>query len=110
MSSEYIIVMLPLRSDQVGLCKHQANSHQEEKDWTDYAGKCGDRVWYEAPGKGKSSNHGRLFWLKHPLLYLVFSGLRFLDSGPSSFGKFSKVSTNQNIKKFRFLNKTSQCW
>ena len=109
MSTEYIIVMLPLRSDQVGLCKHQANSHQEEKDWADYAGKCGDRVWYEAPGKRKFSNHGKLFWLKHPLLYLVFSGLRFLDSGPSSFGKFSKVSTNQNIKKFRFLNKTSQC-
>ena len=49
MSTEYIIVVLPLGSDQIGLCEHQAHRHQEEKDWADYAGKSGDRVWYEAP-------------------------------------------------------------
>ena len=64
MSTEYIIVVLPLGSDQIGLCEHQAHGHQEEKDWADYASKCGDRVWYEAPGKKKVSNDGRSFWLK----------------------------------------------
>jgi len=55
--------VLPLGRDQVSLCEHQANGHQEEKDWADNAGKCGDRVWYEAPGERKLSNVGKSFWM-----------------------------------------------
>jgi len=43
--------VLPLGRDQVSLCEHQAHGHQVEKDWSDYAGKCGDGIWYKAPGK-----------------------------------------------------------
>lgn len=56
MSTKYIVIVLPLGRDQVSLREHQAHGHQEEKDWADYAGKSGDRVWYKAPSERKFSN------------------------------------------------------
>ena len=67
MSTEYIVVVLPLGRDQVRLREHQAHGHQVEKDWGDYARKCGDRVWYEAPGE--RSKVRKSFWfIGNPLL------------------------------------------
>ena len=51
MTTEYIIVVLPLRSNLVCLCKHHGNAHKQREDWADGGSKRSVSVRYEAPGK-----------------------------------------------------------
>lgn len=51
MTTEYIIVVLPLRGDLVRLCKHHSHAHKQGEDWANGGSKRSVSVRYEAPGK-----------------------------------------------------------